>query len=272
MNPVRRRRRRTRKLAGAALAAHQRRLRRNPVRRRSTRRRARVSVARRIRRNPVGKKHSPAMRRKISLAVKRANRLRASRPVATRARAIIRRVGSFRRRSFRRSGGGGGGSLSLKTLLSRNVLMTATGAISASFLTSWLLRTYGARLPMANTTWGRIGYKLAIPFAGAWAAKKFAKQHDIAHGMIIGGVVMAINDLIASFNAPKVAAGTVAGVGGPADYASRMIDGMELDNALNEYGRADGEFYEDPDAMGEYFDAPVDALYSNTPAFTSSFA
>lgn len=161
--------------------------------------------------------------------------------------------------------------MSLKTLLSRNVLMTASGAISASFLTSWLLRTYGAKLPMANTTWGRIGYKLAIPFAGAYAAKKFAKQHDLAHGMIIGGVVMAVNDLIASFNQPKVAAGTVAGVGGPADYASQMIGGMDLNNALAEYDAGE-EFNEDPDAMGEYFDGAVDPLYSNTPAFTSAFA
>lgn len=270
MNPVRRRRRRTRRLAGAALAAHQRK-----VGRRSHRTTRRRSV-RRIRRNPTvavarrTRHHSPAMRAKISRAVKAANRRRSSRPFRTRFASIRRRVGRrFARRSFRRSGGGGG-SLSLKTLLSRNVLMTAGGAISASFLTSWLLRTYGARLPMANTTWGRISYKLAIPFAGAWAAKKYARQHDFAHGLIIGGVVMAVNDLIASFHAPKVAAGTVAGVGGPADYASGMIDGMNVDQ-LSEFAGGQ-EFYEDPDGMGEYFDGAVDPLYSNTPAFESSFA
>lgn len=266
MNPVRRRRR---KLAGAALAAHQRKV----------GRRSRRSSSRRIRRNPPQRTttsrrrtHSAAMRAKISRAVKAANRRRSSRPFA-RTRAVIRRVGIrrsgavSRRRGIRRAFRSAGSNLSLKTLLSRNVLMTASGAISASFLTSWLLRTYGARLPMANTMWGRIGYKLAIPFAGAWAAKKFAKQHDLAHGMIIGGVVMAVNDLIASFNQPRVAAGAapVAQVQGPADYASQMIDGLN-EGEYSEY------FDEDPDGMGEYFDAAVDPLYSNTPAFDSAFA
>lgn len=276
MNPVRRRRSRRHKLAGAALKSHNRRL-----GRRSRRTTARRSVRRtRVRRNPVtrSRTHSPAMRAKISRAVKAANRRRGSRPIRSRITAVARRARhSFRtfraRRSFRRSGGGGGGSLSVKSLFSRSIVMTASGAISASFLTSWLLRTYGSKLPMANTMWGRIGYKLAIPFAGAYAVKKFAKQHDVANGMLIGGVVMAVNDLIASFNQPKVAAGTVAGVGGPADYASAMIPGMDSSNLLNDYSRADGEFYdEDPDGLGEYFDAPVDPLYSNTPAFDSSFA
>lgn len=276
MNPVRRRRRRTHKLAGAALAARNKRLGRSSRRRPSARRRRRSVTTVSIRRNPVARRsrtHSPAMRAKISRAVKAANRRRgSSRSMGLRVRSIARRVRhsrvgrSFSRR-FRRSGGGGG-SLSLKTLISKQVLMTASGAISASFMTSWLLRTYGSKLPMANTMWGRIGYKLAIPFAGAYVAKRFAKQHDLAHGLIIGGVVMAVNDLIASFNAPHVAAGTVAGVGGPADYASNMIDGMDVQNALG----AGEEFYEDPDGVGEYFDAPVDPLYSNTPAFTSAFA
>lgn len=272
MNPTRRRRRR--KLAGAALMAHQRKLGRRSPRRRATVRRRRSTRGRAsIRRNPVravarrSRTHSPAMRAKISRAVKRSMAVRRSRP-SYRARAVVR---SFRRRFSRRSGGGGG-SLSLKSLVSRPVLMMASGAISASFLTSWLLRTYGSKLPMANTMWGRIGYKLAIPFAGAYAAKRFAKQHDMATGMIVGGLVMAINDLIASFNAPKVAAGTVAGVGGPADYGSGMIPGLDSTMGLEQFSRGDGEFYEDPDGMGEYFDDAVEPLYSNTPAFTSTFA
>lgn len=278
MNPVRRRRRRTRRLAGAALAAHNKRLGRSRRRPRARARRRRSVTTVSIRRNPVARRrsrtHSPAMRAKISRAVKAANRRRGgSRSLGLRVRSVARRVRHSRAgraiaRRYHRSGGFSGG-LSLKTLISRQVLMTASGAISASFMTSWLLRTYGAKLPMANTMWGRIGYKLAIPFAGAYLAKRFAKQHDLAHGLIIGGVVMAVNDLIASFNAPHVAAGTVAGVGGPADYASNMIEGMDIQNAL---GRGDDEFYEDPDGMGEYFDAPVDPLYSNTPAFTSAFA
>lgn len=262
MNPVRRRRR---KLAGAALAAHQRK-----AGRRSRRTTSRRRVSRRIRRNPptVARRRSgpsAAVRRKISLAVKRANRHRASRPIRSRARAIIRRVRSggfrsLRRRSFRRSGGSGGSrGLLIKTLFSRQTLMTAGGAIGASFLTSWLLRTYGAKLPMSNNMWGRIGYKLAIPFAAAYGAKKFARQHDLANGLIIGGVVMAVNELIASIGKP---AGAVAGVSGPADYASHLIAGLD----------EVPEFSEDPDSLGEYFDADVDPLYSNTPAFNSSFA
>lgn len=138
--------------------------------------------------------------------------------------------------------------------------MTASGAISASFLTTWLLRTYGAKLPLANTLAGRIGYKLAIPFAGAWAVNKFGKQREVAQGMIIGGVVMAVNEIIANFNRPPGAVQGAAGYAGPADYASNMIDGMNEGD----------EFNEDPDAMGEYFDADPDPLYSNSPAFPSS--
>lgn len=259
MNPVKRRRSR-RARSGGTVA-------------RSTRRRARRSV----RRNPTVKvrrsrHHSPAMRRKISLAVKRANRLRASGGGRRRSVAVIRTAPrrSLRRRSvsvarrsarrsFRRFSGGGGG-ISIKSLLSKDILMTASGAISASFLTTWLLRTYGSKLPMANTLAGRVGYKLAIPFAGAYVANKFLKQRQVAQGMLIGGVVMAINEIIANFNRPAGAVAGVGGYAGPADYASQMIDGMN-----------EGEFMgEDPDGMGEYFDAPVDPLYASQSAFPES--
>ena len=191
------------------------------MKRRSVRRnpspRAKVSRRRRTRtvaRRSSPPKMTPAMRRKISIAVKAANRRRAaSSGVVGRVRSA---VASYRRRSPSRrfSGGisrGGGLSNSLKSFISKPMIMKATGAVGASVLTSYVLRNYGAKLPMANTTYGKALYLLGIPFAAAYLLRN--KSPQLAEGIAIGGLVMGINTLIA--NVPSLNA-IVTGTPAPA--------------------------------------------------------
>jgi len=274
MNPTRRRRttRRRRKLYGAAAAAHARKVgggrrRRSSSRRRSPRRVVHT-VSHRVRRNPTvrrGRTHSPAMRAKISRAVKAAQRRRSSG-----GGSIVRRVSSSIRR--RRSGGGGGGSFNLsnpfKQIFSKQTLTVAGGAVASSFLTQFILTRYGASLPMANQTFGRVAYKLLIPVAGAAAVKRFNK--DLASGMLIGGAVMAINELIASF-VPRAGGTQVAALksygdeteyAGEADFAT---DTYMADVATGMPSALSG----DDEQLGEYFQG--EDPFDSQSAFESAF-
>lgn len=272
MNPTRRRRGGRRKLYGAAARAHARKIARSGRRRttratRSTRRRRRTRVVHVVRRNPVarrrsgGRSHSPAMRRKISLAVKAANRRRSG--------GVVRRSYSAVRRRFSRGGGGGGISLSnpFKAIFSKQTLWTAGGAVASSFVTQYILSRYSAQLPLANQLVGRVAYKLIIPFAGAVAAKKI--NRDFASGMIIGGAVMAINEIIAAYATPRVA-GAVA----PMKSYGQEYDG-EADFATDTYMGSVGEggmpsALGEEEALGEYFEG-ADSPFDSAPAFKNEF-
>ena len=225
MNPHRRRARRSRRrLYGAALAAHQRRLgRRSRVRLNPVRRRRR----RHVRRNPVSSppKMTPAMRAKISRAVKAANRRRQSGGGAR--RSVVRLAHRSPSRSRRRLSIGrfGGSALtSLRSMASRPMLMKAAGAVGASFATGWLLNRYSNMLPMSTNRYGRIAYSVGIPFLGAYLIRK--RSRDLAEGMVIGGLVMGINALIQNF-APAIAAqGAVAATGAyPVRFPSNKVAG-----------------------------------------------
>lgn len=153
------------------------------------------------------------MRAKISRAVKAANRRRAaSRGVVARSvsrvRSIIRRPGgAVARRSTRRSVsrfGGGGGINSIKSAFGKPMLMKAGGAIAASMGVGYILKNYGAKLPMASSKYGRVIYSLAIPIGAAMLLRK--KAPDLAQGLVIGGLVMAVTELIRANNS---ASGTV---------------------------------------------------------------
>lgn len=274
MNPTRRRRttRRRRKLYGAAAAAHARKVgggrRRSSSRRRRSSRRVVHTVSHRVRRNPTARRsrtHSPAMRAKISRAVKAAQRRRKSG-----GGGVVRRsFSAIRRRSS--GGGGGGGSFNLtnpfKQLFSKQVLTVAGGAVASSFLTQFILTRYGASLPMANQTFGRVAYKLLIPVAGAAAVKRF--NRDLASGMLIGGAVMAINELIASFvpraGGTQVAALKSYGEGeydGEADYAT---DTYMADVATGMPSALSG----DDESLGEYFQG--EDPFDSAPAFEAAF-
>jgi hypothetical protein len=198
MNPSRRRRRSRRTGMRNRLGRFTRRAHANPSYRR-VRRRRRVHLNPTYRR--AGKTYktpsmTPAMRRKIGLAVRRSNASRRSNV------SIVRRAGSSvrrRYRSFRSSGGGGGSFMStFRSALSRPLLMKAGGAIVASLGTGYILNKFSASLPLATNPYGRLIYTLGIPVAGAFLVHR--KSRDLAEGMIIGGLVMSINSLMQIFN------------------------------------------------------------------------
>lgn len=150
-----------------------------------------------------GSHHSPAMRAKISRAVRAAN---------SRRRGGGGSVSRSRRRfAARRSNGGavrGVGTFNLKSILSRPNLELAGGAIGAGFLTTFIVGKFGTMLPGITNTWVRMGYKLAIPVAGAFVVKRFSRT--LAQGMVLGGIITVLNDLIASFLVPSAPAATSA--------------------------------------------------------------
>lgn len=188
----------------------------NPPRRR--RKARRVAVARRARH------HSPAMRAKISRAVKASMRRRhagggsASRRRTTMAVARRRSYSPARRRSFstgglyvikgrklnpgrrrrfhRRRSNPGMGLATIKGLLSKDVMVMAAGAITASVGTGYIISRYGLSLPLMTTSYGPAIYQLAIPLAGAYLIRR--KSRNFAAGLVVGGVIMAITTVMKS--------------------------------------------------------------------------
>ena len=180
----------------------------------------RVRRSRRVRRNPP--KMTPAMRKKISLAVKRSFRNRAAarktvvRAIARRPaarRRVIRALTKFRpRRSVSRRSFGGS---SILKLVSKDTLMLAGGAVLASVGTGFILNKIGSKLPLMTPTTppataekARAVYSVVLPIGLAYLLRK--KQPKIAEGLVIGGLIMGINSLIRSF-APGAAGAVVQG-------------------------------------------------------------
>ena len=188
-----------RKLYGAALAAHQRKVGGGsaPAKRRSVARRSRP-VARRRNAPP---RMTPAMRAKVSAGVRRyfAAKKRGGGSVS-----IARRSSPARRFSVSR-GGFTAGSLTgaLKGALTKPMLTKAGGAVLASFGTGYIMNRFSASLPLATNQYGRIAYMIAIPTVGAYLVRK--KNRDLAEGMVIGGLVLAVNALIQQFRPGTVA-------------------------------------------------------------------
>lgn len=187
----------------------------------------RRSRARRRHRNPVAKRskhHSPAMRAKIGRAVRAAMRGRKSsggsrrsvRRSSARRRssrrsiirvapmAVTRRRRSYRPKAIRRRRSGsrrgfsfGGGGIGIKSLFDKQTLMVAGGAVGGQFLTRFVLGKFGGSLPMLRNgdgtvnQYGLIGYQLIIPLAGAFVVKRF--NPTLAKGLLLGGVISAIN-------------------------------------------------------------------------------
>jgi len=223
--------------------------------RRSTRRR----VSRRVRTNPP--KMTPAMRKKISLAVKASFRRRAAggpvrraaRRVTTLARRITRPSFAMARRPARRSmahrsGGGGGSSLKsgkgIMGMVSKDTLMIAGGAVAASFGTGLLLNKIGDKLPGMSSAnpktaeYARALYSVAIPIGAAYLLRN--KQRRIAEGLVIGGLIMGFNSLIRSFAPSMSAAPTTVKQGAMGNfYETSGARGMglagEIPLGLGEY-------------------------------------
>lgn len=187
------------------------------------RRRRSVLRHRKVRRNPP---HSAAMRRKIGLAVRRANARRKSggarRTVVrtkvvrrtrtrsvpvfrTRTRTLVKRI-----RSRRRSGGGGGRKLSLGGIISKDNLMLAGGVIGANLLSRVVIGKFGTMLPGAATPMGNAAYTLGISVGGAYLVRRFSPK--LAEGLIIGGLVAVVNQVVA-MALPAAAVGEYLGAG-----------------------------------------------------------
>lgn len=225
LNPRRKRRkhRGSRKLYGAALAARQAKMGKLKVRRHK------------VRKNPMAtksRKHSAAMRAKISRAVKASMRNRRSNPTSSRAivarpavrRAIRRTRKAYRsiRRSSRRRGSflslrgiGGGG---IRSLLSKDNLMIAGGAVGASAATNYVMSKWGASLPGMANPYVKIAYQVGIPYAGSMLVRKF--NGKLADGLVIGGLANGIGSLISMFTTPAAAPVTTPATTG--QYLNRM--------------------------------------------------
>ena len=86
---------------------------------------------------------------------------------------------------------------------------------------------------MATNQWGRIGYKMVIPLAGAMVVKRFNRK--LAEGMVIGGAVMVLNDLLAY----AMSASGAGGVTGTSEYLDRPAGyGAAGYDAINDFGAA----------------------------------
>jgi len=143
-------------------------------------------------------KMTPAMRRKVSAGVRRYYASRGRRSVSVVHARPVRR---FRGRA---SSSARMGSLmsSFRSAFSRPLLMKAGGAVIASIGTGFILNRWGASLPLANNTYGKLVYTMGIPVLGAWAIHR--KSRDLAEGMVIGGLVMSINALMTTFNVSSI--------------------------------------------------------------------
>lgn len=239
---------------------------RTSFRRRSSRPTRRVARRVRMSNPPRRKHHSPAMRAKISRAVKASMRRRRSGGAAVVRRSVRRRRptiavarrrrisysaparrsnrivmgrllnprGGRRRRSFRRRNPSFGSSLSsIKGMLSKDVVWMAGGAIAASIGTGYVLNKWGGTLPGATNKWGVIAYQLAIPMGAAYLLRN--KNRAFAQGLVIGGVVMVITSVMKSGMLGATASGAT---------------GLSAYGLAGELGRGQGTR-----ALGEYINA-----------------
>ncbi|NDE14683.1 hypothetical protein EBZ80_07110 [bacterium] len=97
----------------------------------------------------------------------------------------------------------------VRTLLSRENLLTAGGVVAASIVTRFVANELAKRniaLPLAAQypTAANAVYNLAIPVLGAALTRRFSPA--LARGMIFGGLAASISSLINAFNAPKAVA------------------------------------------------------------------
>jgi hypothetical protein len=86
----------------------------------------------------------------------------------------------------------------LTTFISRPVLLTAGGAVTGGIVTNWVIRSLaqaGIRLPGINIPAVDIVYQVSIPFVAANFVQRL--NRNFAEGMVIGGVIMGLNSLMA---------------------------------------------------------------------------
>jgi hypothetical protein len=99
----------------------------------------------------------------------------------------------------------------IKSLISRENLVTAGGVVAASIVTRFVATELAKRkiaLPLAAQypTAANAVYNLAIPVLGSALTRRFSPA--LARGMIFGGLAASISSLITSFNTTKGTAAT----------------------------------------------------------------
>lgn len=99
----------------------------------------------------------------------------------------------------------------IKSLISRENLVTAGGVVAASIVTRFVATELAKRriaLPLAAQypTAANAVYNLAIPVLGAALTRRFSPA--LARGMIFGGLAASISSLITSFNTTGTTAAT----------------------------------------------------------------
>lgn len=219
---------------------------RSKTRSKPRRRRNRTVALARIPSTTVAVKRSPRRRRR--------SRRAASTAIVRYARRSVSRVRrSFRRRRSSVSRSFGGSSLSVKSLLSQENLFLAGGAVGAAFLTVQVIQRFGpvktvngVQVQKGDGTNGTTAefvlpglrpvtdpvtnkksinkialaaYGVGIPILGAIVIKKLApgKFSGLAKGMIIGGLISGLTEIIkmteASMTPASAAASTQTSAG-----------------------------------------------------------
>jgi hypothetical protein len=115
-----------------------------------------------------------------------------------------------------------------KQLVSKDTLMVAGGAVLGGLATSFVFSRFGPtkvsatgalvpkaagefKLPGSDSRYGPLLYSLLIPVAGAYALHK--SQPKLAQGMIIGGAVLLIQNVVNLAQGALTGGGRVAGAG-----------------------------------------------------------
>jgi hypothetical protein len=186
----------------------------NPKRRRRKTRRVTARRARRMNRNPIRRRRRRTRRAVAVAPIRRRRRT---------IRAVRRR--SYRRRStrsfsrrIRRYAGRNGGNLSFKSIMQREYLTMAAGAVAAGVAVPWIVSTFTDKTTGKSSLPGLadlnssdaakakhakyflIGYAVALPILGAMVVQKF--NRDFAKGLLLAGVVQGANALLEAATTP----------------------------------------------------------------------
>jgi len=170
--------------------------------RRKSSRKSRRSRSRRRRKSAVRSTRRRTRRTRKSTRARRSRRSRRSsgRIVVIGRRVRVRKGSILNMNPFK-----------IKSLISRENLVTAGGVVAASIVTRFVATELAKRkiaLPLAAQypTAANAVYNLAIPVLGAALTRRFSPA--LARGMIFGGLAASISSLITSFNSPSTTAST----------------------------------------------------------------
>lgn len=176
---------------------------------------------------------NPKRRRKARRSGSRRSRRRSFRrnPVGV-ARRKKRRGGRRRSRSLF---GGGVGKLNLKSVLNKDLLMTAGGAVGGALLTGILWKKFGPyatdangnlvkdasgnlvakgpsefKLPFSDSQYGGVIYQSVIPIALGILAQRVRALAPLAKGAVIGGLASGVSYVVNRAMASRAVAGSSA--------------------------------------------------------------